>query len=63
MSLIAIQEPVDGPQHREVTPQEGLTLFNSFLRNVTDAVIESEKLPERKFRNLVAGVSRCSDIP
>jgi hypothetical protein len=44
-----------------VTPQEGLKLFN-FLRNFTDAVIESEKLPERKFRNLVAGVSRTIPI-
>jgi hypothetical protein len=38
------------PQHREVTLQEGLTIFNDFMRNVTDAVIESEILPERKFR-------------
>jgi hypothetical protein len=62
MSLIAIQEPGDVPQHRELTPQEGLTLFNIFLRNIIDAVIESEKLPERKFRNLVAGVSRTIPI-
>jgi phenylacetate-coenzyme A ligase PaaK-like adenylate-forming protein len=50
------------PQHREVTLQEGLTIFNDFMRNVTDAVIESEILPERKFRNLVAGVSRTIPI-
>ena len=45
-----------------MTHQEGLQLFTKFLKKITEAVIKNEKLPDRKFRNSIAGVSRTIPI-
>lgn len=45
-----MQESDDGPEVRELTSQDGLQL--------TAAVIENENLPDRRFKNLIAGMSR-----
>ena len=59
---ITIQESTGGPQQSEVSLQEELQLFDNFLKNVTAAVAEIEHLPDRKFRNSVAGMSRTIPV-
>ena len=62
ISYITIQESNGEPQQSEMSLQEGLQQFDSFLKNVTEAVGENEHLPNRKFKNTIAGMLRTIPI-